>query len=313
MKVLVTGGTGFVGSEVVRAFLTAGDDVTVMTRRDPGSKDTARGKGPSYLIGDPVKEGEWQDRLGDHEVIINLAGASIFRRWNKDARKAIVESRVQTTQNLVTGLIRGEKKPSVLLSASAVGHYGFHGDEDLDETSPAGQDFLASVTRAWEESALGAEKAGVRVVLCRLGVVMGVGGGALAKMVPLFQKGLGSPIGSGKQWVSWIHLKDLTSAFRFLALEKTLSGPVNCTAPHPVTNRQMSRLLGEVLHRPVILPAVPAMAIKLSMGEFGTTVLEGQRVLPKRLLASGFSFQFPELKGALENLLKRDGGGEEAG
>jgi len=169
--------------------------------------------------------------------------------------------------------------------------------------SPGGNDFLASITREWEAAALEAERHGIRVLLCRFGIVLGSRGGALNQMVPLFKKGLGSPLGSGKQWFSWIHEQDLVNVYLFLLEQKNISGPINCTAPQPIRNREFTKTLGKTLGRPTFMPAVPGFVIKLKMGEFGSVLLNGQKVLPKRLLDMGFSFQFSNIDEALEDLL----------
>jgi len=299
MRIFMTGGKGFVGSMLTRAFCEKGHEVTVLTRRV--RPDGTAEKGVLLLEGDPTQSGDWQKSVAGHHAIVNLAGEPVFKRWTKEAKERIRASRIRTTRNVVEAL--PTPSPGVsLLSTSAVGYYGFRGDEPLDEESPPGDDFLASVCTQWEAEAREAEKKGARVVLCRFGIIMGEGGGALQKMVPLFKKGLGSPLGSGKQWISWIHGEDLARIFVFLLEHPGLSGPVNCTAPHPVTNKEMTRILGEVLSRPTALPAVPAFVIRSLMGESSTMYLKGQKVLPKKLHDAGYSFRFPELEGALRQL-----------
>jgi uncharacterized protein (TIGR01777 family) len=302
MKIFVTGGTGFVGTTLTQKLVVQGHEVTVLTRSIK-SKDHILPKGASCLEGDPTKAGPWQESVADHKAIINLAGHSIFKRWNSKTKKSIRDSRVLTTQNLADALSARKGKETVLLSASAVGYYGFCGDEDLDEGSPGGNDFLASVTREWEAAALEAEKHGVRVILCRFGIVLGSSGGALNQLVPLFKKGLGSPLGGGKQWLSWIHEQDLVNVYLFFLEKKNISGPINCTAPEPVRNREFTQALGKALGRPIFMPVVPGFLIKLTMGEFGSVLLNGQKVLPKRLIDMGFGFQFSNIKEALEDLL----------
>jgi len=305
MKIFMTGGTGFVGTTLTRQLTDQGHVVTVLTRNRPPAPVHGPDQGVSYVEGDPTRPGAWQDRVPGHDGVINLAGASIFRKWDREAKALIRDSRVQTTTNLVDALARGPKGGMTLISTSAVGYYGFHGDEELDEASPPGDDFLASVTRDWETAAARAETFGARVVICRFGIVLGRSGGALAELVPLFQKGLGSPLGSGRQWVSWIHEADLVNTYLFLLTKKDLSGPVNCTAPHPVTNKDLTHALGKALGKPTLLPAVPGFVVKMMKGEFGATLLEGQRVLPKRLLASGFHFHFPHIDTAFHDLVGR--------
>ena len=292
MKLFVTGGTGFVGRALTTSLLGEGHGITILTR----SLENARPlpNGASYLEGDPTKEGAWQDRLFEHDGVINLAGASIFRRWTNSAKQMMRESRILATQNIVNALEARKGRPTHLLSTSAIGYYGFHEDQDLDESSPAGEGFLADLARDWESAAVAAEHSGVRVVLTRFGVVLGEGGGALEKMIPLFNYWLGSPLGGGKQWFSWIHRQDLVRIFAFLLKKPEICGPVNCTAPAPVRNSDMTRILGEVLKKPTFMPSVPAFVLNALLGEFGSMLLKGQKVLPRKLLQHGFHFRFPE-------------------
>jgi uncharacterized protein (TIGR01777 family) len=302
MNIFMTGGTGFVGTTMTRKLVLQGHKVTVLTR-SLKNKDFQLPRGVYYIEGDPTRSDAWQRSMADHDAVINLAGQSIFKRWNSKTKKAIRDSRVLTTQNLVDALSARKGKETVLLSTSAVGFYGFCGDEDLDEASPGGNDFLASVTNEWEAAALEAEKHGIRVILCRFGTVLGSSGGALNQLVPLFKKGLGSPLGGGKQWFSWIHEQDLVNVYLFLLEKRNISGPINCTAPEPVRNREFTIALGKALGRPTFMPAVPGFFIRLAMGEFGSVLLNGQKVLPKRLVDMGFDFQFSNIKQALEDLL----------
>ena len=301
MKVFITGGTGFVGSNLRAWLVREGHAVTVLTR----SVDRKRSfpAGALYLEGDPTKGGEWQQKVAEHDVILNLAGSSIFRRWSKSAKVEIRESRILTTRHLVEALAARKGKETHLLNTSGVGYYGFHDDEKLDEASPAGDDFLASVSQEWEAEALKASEFGVRVVLLRFGIVLGAGGGALKRMMPLFKSYLGSPLGDGGQWFSWIHEQDLAGIYLHLLKETEISGPVNCTAPNPVRNIELTELLGQALNRPTFMPAVPEFVIKMAMGEFGSVLLKGQRVLPRKLLDGEFQFRFPDLKGALQDLI----------
>ena len=301
MKVFMTGGTGFVGTTLTRELLEQGHQVTILTRKIGMNRTLPHGA--SFLEGDPTKRGEWQKAVPQHEVIVNLAGASIFRRWNQETKKVIRDSRILTTTNLVEALSDGGGKETALLSTSAVGYYGFHGDEELDEDSPPGDDFLASVTQEWEAAALKAEALNVRVLICRLGIVLGKNGGALGELIPIFQKGLGSPLGSGKQWFSWIHEMDLVGIYLFLIANNELSGPFNCAAPEPVRNKDLTQALGKALGKPTLMPAVPGFVIKLIKGEFGAVLLGGQRVLPKKLLEAGFRFRFSGIYKALNDLL----------
>jgi len=295
MKIFITGGTGFIGRSLVVKLIEHGHPVTLLTRSVPREN---RIPSVSYIGGDPTEKGAWQAELAAHEVVINLAGASIFCRWNAETKMAIRNSRVLSTKNIVEALPNRKKNGITLLNGSAVGYYGSRGDEILDESSSAGDDFLSSVVQEWEAAAKEAEKRGVRVVLCRFGVVLEKSGGALGKMLSAFKWGLGSPLGSGKQWFSWIHMHDLVNIFMFLMEHREISGPVNCTAPNPVTNREMSQILGRTLHRPVFLPAVPAFLVKQLLGEFGSILLEGQKVIPAKLLSEKFTFRYPAISDA---------------
>jgi uncharacterized protein (TIGR01777 family) len=236
-------------------------------------------------------------------VVINLAGASIFRRWTREAKAMIRDSRVLTTKNLVKAMRTYKGKETTLISTSAIGYYGFHGDEELDESYAPGDNFFASLSKDWEAAALQARQYGVRVLICRLGIVLGTRGGALGQMIPLFKMGLGSPLGTGEQWLSWIHEHDLVRIYLFLLGQEDLEGPINCTAPGPVKNREFTKALGEALKRPTFMPAVPGFMLKIIKGEFGNILLKGQRVVPKKLSDTGFDFQFPRINDALQDLI----------
>ncbi|MCX8118385.1 MAG: TIGR01777 family oxidoreductase [Desulfobacterota bacterium] len=300
MKILMTGGTGFVGTRLIDRLTQEGHEITVLTRSLQGGRRAP--SGVSYLEGDPTRRGPWQQAVQAHDAVINLAGASIFSKWTEEHKRAIRESRILTTQNVVEAIPVASRKPFTLFSTSAVGYYGFCGDEELTEDSPPGDDFLARIAVEWEAEALKAEEKGTRVVLTRFGIVLGEKGGALGQMIPLFKKFLGGPIGSGKQWFSWIHIEDLAEAFVFLIEHPEISGPVNLCSPNPVRNRDLAKALGEVLGRPSFMPA-PAFMIKLVLGEFGSVILEGQRVFPKRLLEGGFVFKYPRIGEALRSLV----------
>jgi uncharacterized protein (TIGR01777 family) len=299
MKVFITGGTGFVGTQITSRLIQDGYEVTILTR---SKKEPVKGfPGISYLQGDPTQKGPWQEAIKDHDTIINLAGASIFRKWTEEHKRAIRESRVSITQNIVEA-IPSPRQKITLFSTSAVGYYGFCGDEELTEESPPGDDFLARIAVVWEEEALKAGKKGARVVITRFGIVMGEKGGALGQMTPLFRKYIGGPIGSGKQWFSWVHIKDLAAAIVFLLEHPEISGSVNVCSPNPVRNRDLARALGKALHRPSFFPA-PGFMVKWVLGEFGSVILEGQRVIPRRLLDSGFVFQYPDIDKTLQNIV----------
>jgi uncharacterized protein (TIGR01777 family) len=296
MKIFITGGTGFVGKTLAPALIRSGHEVCILTRSGKGDSS-----GVSWVEGDPAQKGKWQEAVREHEVIINLAGASIFTRWTEEAKKKMRDSRIFTTRNLVEAMEGGKVK--TFFSTSAIGYYGFHGDENLTEESPPGADFLALLARDWEEEAKEAEKKGCRLVITRFGIVLGEKGGALGQMIPLFQRYLGGPLGNGRQWFSWIHIDDLTRAFLFLLEQPEISGPVNFTAPNPVRNKDLAQWLGRIMGRPAFLPA-PGFMLKLVLGEFGSILLKGQRVLPRKLLQAGFPFSYPEIDRALQQVIR---------
>ena len=300
MKVFITGGTGFLGAALTEKLLAEGHLVTILSR---SRKIRSIKAGLSYAEGNPTRSGPWQEEVGNHDAVINLAGASIFRPWNARNKEAIYTSRIHTTRNIVDAIAKHADKEITLLSGSAVGFYGFQDDAELDESGGPGDDFLATVVKDWEAEAIKAEENGARVVLCRIGVILGKDGGALSKMLSVFKWGIGSPLGSGKQWFSWVSLPDLVNIFLFLMSNKTISGPVNCTSPYPVTNREMTKSLGRALHRPVFLPPVPAFLIKGFLGEFSDVFVKGQKVVPGKLLENGFGFEFPEIREAFAHLL----------
>lgn len=300
MKILITGGTGFVGTQISSRLIQDRHECTILTRRPRKSEIQP---GIFFLQGDPTEKGPWQEKIQNHDAVINLAGASIFKKWTREHKKAILESRIKTTQNIVEGIPTDPKKPFTLFSASAVGYYGFCGDNKLIESSPPGDDFLARVTQEWEKEALEAEKKGARVVITRFGIVLGKKGGALGQMIPLFEKFMGGPIGSGKQWFSWIHMKDLCEAFIFLMRNHGIDGPVNICSPNPVRNKELAKSLGKVLKKPWFLPA-PGFLVKMVLGEFGSVVLKGQRVIPEKLLSQSFKFQYPDIDKALVDIMR---------
>jgi hypothetical protein len=237
------------------------------------------------------------------DAIVNLAGEPIAQRWTEAAKKRIYDSRVEGTRRLVNELSAQSHRPGVLVCASAVGYYGSRGDEILTENSPPGSGFLPTLALDWEESARTAEALGIRVISLRFGVVLGHGG-ALAKLLPPFRLGAGGRLGSGRQWMSWIHIDDVVNLMLFALENAALKGAVNATAPHPVTNDEFTRRLAAALHRPAIFP-VPAFALKLVFGEMSEVLLDSQRVLPTAAQAAGFRFQYPELSASLQDILGR--------
>ena len=299
MKVFITGGTGFLGAALTESLLGQGHSVTILSR---SSRNRTLRLGLAYTEGNPTSEGPWQEEVPRHDLVINLAGASIFRTWDDRNKEAIRNSRLLTTRHLVEAIGQAGKNIT-LLSGSAVGYYGFRDDDEVDENSSPGKDFLAQVVQDWEAEARRAEDLGARVVLCRIGVILGRDGCALSKMLAVFKWGLGSPLGSGKQWFSWISLQDLVNIFLYLMENRNISGPVNCTSPHPVTNREMTHALGQALHRPTFLPPVPAFLIRGVLGEFSDVFVKGQKVIPRKLLENGFIFRFPEIREAFAHLV----------
>lgn len=298
MKILITGGSGFVGAALSRRLLDFGHEVTVI-----GSSSRCRlAPHPqlTYLAADTTRPGDWQRRVPEQDALINLTGRSVFNLWTENYKKSIYDSRVLTTRNLVAALPATTE--AVLLSTSAAGYYGDGGETEKTETSPAGGGFLAQVCLDWEAEACKAANKGARVAVMRFGVVLGKGGGAMATMKTTFQLGLGGPIGDGQQWFPWIHLDDLVAAVLFLLTAEECRGAFNFTAPQPVRQKEFARQLGSALHRPACLPT-PAFVMKLALGEFGRSLLQGQKVLPRALTDSGFLFTYPELPPALREIV----------
>jgi uncharacterized protein len=300
MKIFITGANGFVGTNLSTIFLREGHEVTALVR----DREKASGlpRETSLVIGEPSKPGKWQEAVAGHDVLINLAGATILKRWNQAYKQLLRDSRILTTRNLVEALPTGAGATVTLLSTSAVGYYGFREDEELDETSSVGTDFLAVLARDWEAEALKARDKGARVVLARFGVVLGRDGGALDQMTMPFRFFVGGPLGSGRQWFSWIHIEDLCRAALFVISHSDIQGPVNFTAPEAVRNRDLAKAIGKALNRPSFMPA-PGFMIGLALGEFGSVILKGQRVSPKVLQSKGFTFDLPDVESALKNLL----------
>src|SRR5438132_6157241 len=300
MRVAVTGATGTIGSEVVRALQERGDSVVALSR-DP---DRARERlGPDVDArpwADPKSEPAPADALAGCDGVVNLLGEPVDQRWSEAAKREIRDSRVLGTRNLVEGLRAADPRPGVLVSQSASGWYGARGDEPLDETEPAADDFLATVVRDWEAEARRAEEElGTRVVLTRTGVVLSKSGGALEKMLPPFKMGVGGPVAGGGQYVPWVDLEDVVGAMVFALKTDAASGPINVTAPEPVTNGELSKTLGRVLRRPAVMP-VPGFALKALYGEMAFIVTTGARVVPRRLQELGYSFSWPDLEESLQ-------------
>jgi uncharacterized protein (TIGR01777 family) len=303
MRIVITGGSGFIGRRLVARLLEQGDQVLVLTRR-PEQARRILGESPNLklLPYDPYRPQTWATALEGYEGIVNLAGEPLASsRWTEAKKKEIRRSRVETTQALVQALASLNQKPQVMISSSAVGYYGSHPEGDpLTETDPPAQDFLAEVCQAWEAAARPVEELGIRLAILRTGIVLGPDGGALGQMLAPFQFFIGGTIGSGKQWLSWIHREDWVSLVCFL-LEQG-SGVFNATAPNPVQMEEFCRTLGQVLGRPSWLP-VPELALELLLGEAAQVVLTGQKVIPQAALQMGFTFQYPQLKEALRQIL----------
>jgi len=293
VKFLITGGTGFIGQPLCRALLRHGHELLILSRR---ASPQASSSAETFL---PWDAPEWTRAAQDADVVINLAGEPIAaKRWSPPQKALIRDSRLGTTRRLVDAMTGWPKPPSVFISASAIGYYGPRGDEQLTEADEAGSGFLADLSRAWEAEALRAESLGVRVVRMRMGLVLGPGGGALSKMIPPFQWFLGGPLGTGRQWLSWIHRDDVIGLIEWVVNTSFIRGAVNVTAPEPVTMHAFCRALGAVLHRPSWAP-VPAAVLRAVMGEMAEMVLTGQRVIPRVALQHHYPFAHAALPSAL--------------
>lgn len=278
MTVAVTGASGFIGSRLIQRLQTEGHATRAISLRAAVSPDA----------------------LSGCDAVVNLAGENIAQRWTTAAKRRIRESRVNGMRALAAAM--RESPPNVLVSASAVGYYGSRGDEILTEISEAGSDFLAQICQEWEREAREAQKLGIRVALLRFGMVLGGEGGALPRMLPPFKLGVGGRLGSGSQWMSWIHIADLCDLILFALREPAVSGGLNATSPNPVTNAHFTRALAGVLHRPALFH-VPAFALKTILGEMAQVLLASQRAVPDRVLRAGFVFQHPEIGAALRDVL----------
>jgi uncharacterized protein len=299
MRITVTGATGLIGTKLVAALRDRGDEVTVLSRRP---EEAQRALCVEALRWEPETEPAPADGLAGRDGVLHLAGEPIAQRWTKKSKARIRSSREVGTARLVEGLEQAPPRPAVLVSASAVGYYGARGSERLEEDAPPGSGFLASVCAAWELAAAGATALGMRVVSLRTGVLLDVDDGALARMLPAFKLALGGPVAGGRQYISWIAPDDLVRLYLAALDDPNWSGPINATAPEPVTNREFSHALGRVLHRPAFLP-VPGLALRALYGEMASVVTTGQRALPSRALERGFEFRQPVVDGALKAAL----------
>ena len=300
MRILITGATGFIGSHLTAALADDGHEVWALSR----SGDSARQRVPQLqraFSWDPLAGPAPAEAFEGVEAVVHLAGESVAGRWGAAQKEAIEKSRTVGTANLVAGMAALEQRPRILASSSAIGYYGDRGDEKLTEAAEPGDDFLAEVGKGWEAAAREAESLGVTVVRFRTGIVLGKGGGALKEMLLPAKLGLGGPLGSGKQWWSWIHMDDAVGVIRH-AIAQESNCALNNTAPEPVRQRDFARAMGKVLRRPAFAPA-PAFMLRLVLGGFATELLTSKRVIPEATMASGYEFRFPTLDGALQDLL----------
>jgi uncharacterized protein (TIGR01777 family) len=309
VRIIVSGGTGFIGRSLVTTLCERGDDVVVLSRGRSascylGARPTCcRGSGKANVVEwTPETPGDWSRIVDGADAVVHLAGAAVLdESWTAKRKEQLRSSRIRSTELLADAMAKAERKPRAFISGSAIGYYGIHtGDQTLTEQSPGGDDFLATLVRDWESAASAARAAGVRVVHPRIGLVLGRSGGLLKKMVPPFRAFVGGPVGHGAQYMSWVHVDDAVRALVH-ALDTDLAGPFNVTAPEPVTMNEFAACLGRALNRPSAC-RVPEAAIRLLLGDRADAVLTGPRALPERLVGSGFAFVFPDLTSALADL-----------
>jgi uncharacterized protein len=301
MKIAIAGATGFVGSRLVEQLQAHGHEVVIFTR---SPQQASNRFGRAQIVGyNPLQSGAWQESISGCDAIVNLAGEPIAeKRWTPEHKRTILESRQIGTQKIVEAISLASVKPSVLINASAIGYYGTSETSKFDENSPAGTDFLAEVCTAWETAAQAVTVTGTRLVILRMGIVLGENGGVLGKMLAPFSAFVGGPIGSGKQWFSWVHRDDVVKLIIQAITDTQMQGVYNATAPNPVTMTDFSQTLGSVMNRPSWLP-VPNFALEALLGEGAIVVLQGQQVVPTHTLAQGFDFQYSTIKPALASIL----------
>ncbi len=298
MKLVISGASGFIGSTLVERLANKNHTLILLSRsrRDGGRSNI------QWTAWEPGQAGTWQEAMDGADGVIHLAGEPIAgKRWSEAQKQRLRESRIDTTRMIVAGIAKAKQKPKFLINSSAVGYYGPHGDETLTEESPPGSDFLGQLCAAWEAEASKAREQGLRVSLVRTGIVLGKGKGALAKMVPPFKLFAGGRLGSGKQWLPWIHIEDEVGLIDFLVEHEKADGPFNATAPNPVTMDEFCKALGRVLNRPSWAP-VPASILSLMLGEMAEMLLTGQRALPQAAQKLGYEFKYPNVLEALESL-----------
>ena len=304
-RVALTGATGLIGGRLLARLREDGAETTILTRNAARTRQRlSLTSSERALDWQPTSEAAPADALRGRDAVVHLAGEPIAQRWSEDVKRELRDSRVLGTQNLVAALreLSDDERPRTLISGSAVGYYGPRGEEPLDEDAPAGSDFLATVCREWEHEAALASELGVRVVHVRTGVVLDRSGGALAKMLPPFRLGIGGPVAGGEQFMSWVHADDIVGLIAAALSDERWNGPVNASAPVPVTNRDFSRALGRALRRPALLP-VPGVALHLLYGEMAEIVTTGQRAVPAKALVLGYEFAQPDLDAALRDAL----------
>lgn len=294
MKILVTGGTGFIGRTLVGRLLNDGHNVFILSKHPLSSDLSDRVK---FFPWEAEKEEPSQEAVRGLDAVVHLAGENIFGPWTKNKKQLILKSRELGTRHLVSAIKKSSQKPKVFISASAVGYYGNAGENEINEESSAGNDFLARVCHVWEKEAKAAEELGVRTVQIRTAPVLGKGG-ALSKMLPIFRLGLGARFGSGNQWFPWIHIEDIVRTYIFAIENQTLSGAVNGCSPNPIRNKEFVKTLAQIVRRPSFL-VLPPFLLRFSLGEVADVLLVSQKVVPKKLLAAGFEFHFPILDQAL--------------
>ena len=298
MKIALTGGSGFIGTALTRKLIKEGHEVVVYDRIAPKVIDPL-----VSFVSVNLAENAAPDSLATSDAIVHLAGVSIYDRWTESYKKLILSSRIASTRSIIECCRRANHKPDVFVCASAVGYYGDQGETMLDENGQAGEDFLAGVCKSWEYEASQIESLGIRRVSIRTAIVLGPGGGMMSKLVPLFIWGLGGRLGNGRQWFSWIHIDDLVNSYYQAIMNRELSGPMNASAPEPITNRQFTKELAQVLHRPAFW-IVPAWTLRIILGEFARAVLGSTRVVPTKLLGQGFVFNYPTIGEAFRGMFK---------
>jgi uncharacterized protein (TIGR01777 family) len=302
MKILITGGTGFIGTALRKHLSATPNDLVLLTRGE-SRMELSGALTVKYVHWNPTERGAWEKEVDGCDAVINLIGKNVFEeRWSAAVKQQILSSRVQPTRLLTEAIGRAERKPSVMVSVSAVGYYGDRGEETVTEASSSGNDFLAEVARQWEAAALDAEQFGVRVAVPRIGLVLERSGGMIGKMLLPFRLFAGGPIGSGRQFLPWVHMEDVVRGILYPLENGSMRGVYNLSSPSPVTMKEFAAVFGSVLHRPSWLP-VPNIALGVLYGEGAKVIVSGQRAVPERLLNAGYTFSYPELRPALEQIL----------